>query len=135
MLDSELMWAAIWALVHVLGVAAVLVLRRRSARQLRVAEHWRAHAAPGDRQEADDLVLLTRDRHRRNGSLVVVIGGYLVLGLLVLSYTAYPWIDEATYRAISRLLLVIGEIVMVGSAWASVLVGDRIAHKTTRVAP
>jgi hypothetical protein len=69
-MDNELLWAVLWALVHVVGVVAVLMLRRRSARQLLVAEHWRAHAATADRQEAEDLVLLTRDRHRRNGALV-----------------------------------------------------------------
>jgi hypothetical protein len=134
-LDNELFWAVIWALVHVCGVIATLVLRQRSARQLGVAEAWRAHAAPDDRQEADDLVLLTGDRHRRNGALVVVVVGYLLLGLLVLSQTISPWLDDVTYRVVSRLDLTTGEAVLIGSAWASVLVGDRIARKTTRRAP
>jgi hypothetical protein len=134
-MDSELLWAVLWALVHVVGVVAVLVLRRRSARQLLVAEHWRAHAATADRQEADDLVLLTRDRHRRNGALAVVVVGYLLLGLIVVSYTLYPWLDGMAYRVISRLILTGGEAVLIGSAWASVAVGDRIAAKTTRSRP
>jgi hypothetical protein len=134
-LDNELFWAVIWALVHVCGVIATLVLRQRSARLLGVAEAWRAHAAPDDRQEADDLVLLTGDRHRRNGALVVVVVGYLLLGLLVLSQTISPWLDDVTYRVVSRLDLTTGEAVLIGSAWASVLVGDRIARKTTRRAP
>jgi divalent metal cation (Fe/Co/Zn/Cd) transporter len=131
-MDNELLWAVLWALVHVIGVVAVLTLRCRSARQLLVAEHWHAHAAPADRQEAGDLVLLTRDRHRRNGALAVVVGGYLLLGLIVVSYTLYPWLDGMAYRVISRLILTIGEVVLIGSAWASVVVGDRIAAKTTR---
>jgi hypothetical protein len=129
-LDSELFWAVVWALIHVAGVIAVLVLRSRSQRQLRIAEHWREQAAPPDRQEADDLVLLTRDRHRRNGVLVAVVGGYLLLGVLVLSYALDPWLDGAAYRVISRLILVGSEVALIGSAWASVVVGDQIARRT-----
>jgi divalent metal cation (Fe/Co/Zn/Cd) transporter len=134
-MDDELFWSAVWALVHVVGLIVMLVLWRRSRRQVRVAEHWRAHAAPADHRDADDLVTLTRDRHRRNGALVVVVGGYLLLGVIVLSYTLYPWLDGMAYRVISRLILTGGEAVLIGSAWASVAVGDRIATKTTRSRP
>lgn len=129
MLDDELFWAVLWALVHVVGMVAMLVLRHRSQRQVHVAEHWRAHAGAADRQEADDLVTLTRDRHRRNNALVILVGGDLLLGLLVLSYTVTPWLDDVWYRAISRLILTLGEAVVIGSAWLSVVVGDRIANR------
>jgi hypothetical protein len=126
--DDELFWAVIWMLVHVIGIIAMLTLRSRSVRQVHVAEHWAEHAAPADQQEAHDLVLLTRDRHRRNNALVIVVGGFSLLGLLVLSYAIYPWIDGTWYRIISRLILTIGEAVMIGSAWLSVIVGDRISQ-------
>jgi hypothetical protein len=51
------------------------------------------------------------------------------------SYTLYPWLDGMAYRVISRLILTGGEAVLIGSAWASVVVGDRIAAKTTRSRP
>jgi hypothetical protein len=128
-IDSEETWAVLWALVHVVGMVVMLMLRSRSQRQVHVAEHWRAHAAPADHQEADDLVTLTRDRHRRNGALVILVSSDLLLGLLVLSYTITPWLDAIWYRAISRLILTAGEAVVVGSAWISVAVGDRIAQR------
>lgn len=131
MLDSEVFWALLWALVHVVGVTAIVVLRQRSRRQVRVAERWLAHAGSGDRQEAADLVILTRDRHRRNNALVIVVGSYLLLGILVLSYTVHPWLDADWYRIVSRLILTVGEAVLIGSAWASVVVGDRIARSAT----
>jgi hypothetical protein len=127
-LDSDEFWAAAWALAHAVGLFAMLTLRHRSLRQVHVAEHWRAHAAPGEREEADDLVMLTRDRHRRNNALTIVIGGYFLLGVLVVSVAIEPWLDPALYRAASRLILIGGEAVLIGSAWISVRVGDQLAR-------
>lgn len=128
MIPDEVLWAGAWALFHATGLAIMLVLRHRSAHQIRVAERWRDRAIPEERQEASDLVALTRDRHRRNDALVVVAAAYLALGLLVLSWTIYPWITQDTYQIVARLILTGGEVVWIGSAWLSVMVGDQIAH-------
>lgn len=129
--ESEIFWAGAWAFVHVAGFAIMLVLRRRSARQVRVAEDWQRHVPPSDQQEADDLVVLTRDRHRRNTALVIVAVSYLLLGAIVLASTIYPWLDTWVYRTLTRAILTAGEVVWVGSAWLSVTTGDRIAHAKT----
>jgi hypothetical protein len=126
-LDSEAAWALAWLATHVVGVVVMLVLRGRSYRQVLVAEHWRAHAEDSERDEADKLVILTRDRHRRNNALLLVTVGYLLLGLLVFSLTLKPWLDPRLASVLSRAILTIGEAVWIASAWLSVSVGDRIA--------
>ena len=129
-MTGDVFWAGMWALAHAVGLVVMLVLRQRSARQVRVAERWRGRAAAGDREEAEVLVALTRDRHRRNEALAVVAGIYLALGLLALSVTLAPWLRGDAYRTIARATLVIGELIWIGSAWASVTTGDRIARVT-----
>lgn len=132
-MDSEIFWAGAWALSHLAGLIIMLVLRRRSARQLRVAIDWQRAAIDAERRDADDLVMLTRDRHRRNTALLVVTFGYLVLGVLVLSLTIRPWLSPELYSMIARTILTVGEFVWIGSAWLSVAVGDRIAQQGANV--
>jgi hypothetical protein len=131
MLDSEEFWAVLWALTHIGGAIIMLRLRSRSVRQVHVAERWVTEGKFEDPQDATDLLRLTRDRHRRNNALSVVLCSYLVLGLLVLSMTFYEWLDPITYRALSRLILTGGEVVLVGSAYLSVMVGDDLAKQRT----
>src|SRR5678816_207703 len=130
-LNSELFWVLVWALVHIPGLIAMVVLRRRSLQQLRVAERWHSQAAITDQPDARDLVLLTQDRHRRNGALVIVISGYLLLGILALIATLTE-LNGDWYIISARVLLVGGEIVLVGSAWMSVLTGDQIVSRVVR---
>jgi PDZ domain-containing secreted protein len=123
---ENLFWSILWALTHLIGVVVTVVLRRRSGQQLRVARGWQAAAAPGERQEALDLVEVTRDRHRRNGALVITAVSYFALGVMVVSFVISPWLSLETYVVVNRVILTIGEWIWIGSAWMSVRVGDRI---------
>jgi hypothetical protein len=134
-LDSEEFWAVVWALTHVIGVIAMLKLRSRSVRQVHVAERWATRKEFDDPQDAEDLVRLTRDRHRRNNALVVVVCSDLALGLLVLSMTFFDWLDPITYRAVSRLILTGGEATLIVSAWMSVIVGDQLSERKPKPKP
>jgi hypothetical protein len=129
MLDREEFWAVVWALTHVVGVIIMLRLRSRSDRQVQVAERWAIRGEFDDPQDADDLVRLTKDRHRRNNALVIVTSSHLLLGIVVLSVTFYQWLDPIWYRATSRLILTASDAVLIGSAWLSVAVGDKLANQ------
>lgn len=128
-MNEEVFWAGAWALCHVVGFVVMFILRQRSKRQLQVAREWKRIAIPEDQEEADELIVLTSDRHRRNESLLLVAFGYLMLGFIVLTFTIEPWMSPDIYKIISRTILTGGEIVWIGSAWMSVATGDRITAR------
>jgi hypothetical protein len=129
-LNSEIFWAAVWALTHLAGLVVMLILSRRSWRQLDVAHRWRRSVTTRERRDADDLIVLTHDRHRRNMGLTLAALLYLVLGLLVVSASIHPWLDPDVFTTVARLILTAGEVIWIGSAYLSVTTGDRLMRGT-----
>lgn len=128
-MNEEVFWAGAWALCHVVGFIVMFILRQRSKKQLQVAQNWKKVALPEDMEEADELIILTSDRHRRNESLLLVAFGYFMLGFIVLTWTIQPWMSLDAYKIVNRTILTGGEIVWIGSAWMSVATGDRITKR------
>jgi Mg2+/citrate symporter len=131
-MTEQLITTTIWALIHVIGLAVMLVLRQRSRQQLQATEWWRDHAEEKDQQEAADLVVLARDRHRLVTALTLAAGSYLVLGVLALSMLALAWTTPLVYQVLARIILIGGEVVWIGAAYLSVLTGDRLSRTKVR---
>jgi hypothetical protein len=134
MSDSEELWSAAWMLTHVVGLVVMVILSRRSARQVQVSEHWLARAESRDKPDALDLVTMTSDRHRLYMAMTFTAGLYLVVGLLVFSQTVEPWLSMPSYRLINRTLLTIGEVTWIAAAWLSLATGEHLSRESQAVA-
>lgn len=122
-------WALAWVGAHAAGLAIMLTLWSRSRQQVRVARRWRARkAGTADQEESIDLVVMAEDRHRLYSALTLAAGGYLLLGLIVVSMPFLMWLSLDVYRTLTRAILVGGEAIWIVAAWLSVRVGDRLAR-------